>query len=394
MSAPLEVHAASATDVGRVREGNEDACFSGTHVFAVADGLGGHRGGEVASNLALESIAPLDALDPKRAAEKIGEAVRSANRTVSQRAGADSQLAGMGTTMTAVVISADTAHLAHVGDSRCYLIRGSGITRLSRDHTLVARMVEEGKITQEQAEVHPQRSILTRALGAEREVEVDEVRFSLVPGDRLVLCSDGLTAVLSDDEIKALATDGADLREICARLIDEANARGGPDNVTVVVVDLAGAPGVVPAAKRSLPVIAQRARGGRPSWERRRVPVRALVWTTAVLVLIVGGFIAVKTVTDRSYYVGIKNGQVAIFRGVPVEVGSARLASVQEPTTIPTGDIAAWYLPRLEQGIPADSLEDARRIIAEQIPAAPGKTIDGALPGPSPTGASPTGTGS
>lgn len=381
----LDVRAASQSDVGRARERNEDACFAGDHVFAVADGLGGHRAGEVASTLALEPIAALDEVDAKRAAGKLGDAVRKANRSVSERAAGDEGLKGMGTTMTAVVVHDATVHLAHVGDSRCYLIRGSSITRLSRDHTLVARMVDEGRITVEQAETHPQRSILTRALGADREVEVDEARFSLMAGDRLLLCSDGLTAVVSDEEILQIASDGADLDAICMQLVDTANQRGGPDNITVVLVDAAGAPGVAPAVQRGL---SRRARRGRPSWQRRRIPARALVWSTLVLVVIVAGFITVRTITNRSYYVGIKDGKVAIYRGVPLEVGNATLSKVEEPTVIPTSSIAPWYIPRLEQGIRADSLEEARRIITEQIPAADGRPLDGVLAGsatPTPT---------
>jgi PPM family protein phosphatase len=380
VNAALQVRAAWLSDVGRTRERNEDACFAGAHTFAVADGLGGHRAGEVASTLALESIVALEETDARRAATKLVDAVRKANRSVAERASADDELRGMGTTLTAVVVSDGSAHLAHVGDSRCYLVRGDSITRLSNDHTLVARMVADGQITQQQAEVHPQRSILTRALGAERDVDVDEARFPLSPGDRLVLCSDGLTAVINDDEIRAYTATGADLQEICRTLIDEANRRGGPDNITVVVVDVEGAPGVVPATQRGLARRATRT----PSWQRRRVPVRAMVWVGLVLGVGLAALFTVKSVTNRSYYVGIKDGQVAIFRGVPLEVGSATLSKVEEPTVIPTSSVAPWYLERLEQGIRADSLEDARQIVSEQIPNVQGKTLS-ELVSPTPT---------
>ncbi|TMK83618.1 MAG: Stp1/IreP family PP2C-type Ser/Thr phosphatase [Actinobacteria bacterium] len=223
MSTAVQVRSSFLTDVGRVRERNEDACFAGDHVFAVADGLGGHRAGEVASDLALGSVRALDQAEARAAAKGVAEAVRKGNRAVHDRAETDDSLRGMGTTMTAVVISGNTAFVAHVGDSRCYLIRGGAITQLSRDHTLVARMVSEGRLTPEQAEAHPQRSVLTRALGADKEVDVDESRFSLIDGDRLLLCSDGLTGMLGDDEIRDFATGGSDLDEICRRLIDAAN---------------------------------------------------------------------------------------------------------------------------------------------------------------------------
>jgi len=380
MSAPTAVRAASLTDVGKVREANEDACFAGAHVFAVADGLGGHRAGEVASTLALESIATLDGLDARRASERLGDAVRKANRSVSDRASQNDSMKGMGTTMTVVALDGYTAHLAHVGDSRCYLIRGDSITRLSRDHTLVARMVDEGKITSEQADQHPQRSILTRALGAERDVEVDEARFSLIGGDRLLLCSDGLTGVLSDEEIQRVAASGSDLAEICARLVSEANARGGPDNITVVLVDVEGASG-----DRAAPVGRARTRRTSPSFQRHHISARPFVWVAIVATLIVGGLVAVRTVTNRSYYVGIKDGKVAIFQGVPVDVGGVSLSHVQEPTVIPTESVAPYYIERLLQGVRATSLQDARRIVNEQIPPAPGSSLSDIVPEPTPS---------
>jgi hypothetical protein len=160
----ITTRAAGATDVGRVRDQNEDAYFVGAHVFAVADGLGGHLGGEVASNLALEPVSALDAQAPAKAADQLANAIRRANKTVHDRAQRDHALKGMGTTMTALAIDGAHASLGHVGDSRCYLVRAGRISQISTDHTLVARMVDEGKLTQEQAETHPQRSILTRAL--------------------------------------------------------------------------------------------------------------------------------------------------------------------------------------------------------------------------------------
>ena len=159
-----------------------------------------------------------------------------------QRAQADAKVRGMGTTLTALAIEDGSAHLAHVGDSRCYLIRDGAMSQLSSDHTLVARMVSEGKITAEQAEVHPQRSILTRALGAEPEVEVDTLELTLAPGDRLLICSDGLSSVVPEERIRGLVADSKDLDEACTRLIEEANAIGGPDNITVIVLEAAGVP--------------------------------------------------------------------------------------------------------------------------------------------------------
>lgn len=354
MSTAVQVRSGSLTDVGRVRELNEDACFAGDHVFAVADGLGGHRAGEVASDLALGSVRALDQTEARAAAKGVADAVRKGNRAVHDRAEADDALRGMGTTMTAVVISGNTAFIAHVGDSRCYLIRGGQITQLSRDHTLVARMVSEGRLTPEQAEAHPQRSVLTRALGADRDVDVDESRITLVDGDRLLLCSDGLTGMLGDDEIRDFATGGSDLDEICRRLVDAANERGGQDNITVVLVDVSD-----PAHPGRKPHRA-RPRGQ----QGRRFPWRLVIWLLILGMLIGGGYGGMKAWADRSYYVGFDGDRVAIYRGLPVSFAGVHLSRVQEPTTITKTDVVPYFQPRLSDGIRQPTLARARVFLA------------------------------
>ena len=360
MSTAVQVRSSFLTDVGRVRERNEDACFAGDHVFAVADGLGGHRAGEVASDLALGSVRALDQTEPRAAAKGVAEAVRKGNRAVHDRAETDDSLRGMGTTMTAVVISGNTAFIAHVGDSRCYLIRGGAITQLSRDHTLVARMVSEGRLTPEQAEAHPQRSVLTRALGADKEVDVDESRITLIDGDRLLLCSDGLTGMLGDDEIRDEVAAGADLDEICRRLVDAANERGGQDNITVVLIDISD-----PAHPGRKPHRA------RPSSGKRRFPWRLVVWLLILAALIGGGYGGVKAWADRSYYVGLDGDQVAIYRGLPVSFAGVHLSHVQEPTKITKNDVVGYFQPRLDDGIRVPSLVKAREFVATKIPLTP-----------------------
>jgi protein phosphatase len=348
-----QVRAAGQTDVGRARERNEDAWFSGTNVFAVADGLGGHRAGEVASELALESIRALDEQEPKKAANHVADAVRRGNRAVHTRAADDPELKGMGTTLTAIAVHDGVAHLAHVGDSRCYLLRGGSITQLSRDHTLVARMVAEGRLTPEQAEAHPQRSVLTRALGAERDVDVQTQNIVLQTGDRLLLCSDGLSGVLTDDDMLRFAGRGEDLQAICDELIDEANARGGPDNITAVLVEVVSAP-AGPAKRRD----------GAPAVRERRFPVRAAAWMGIAAAVALVGLFALRQWATNSYYVGEKDGKVTIFRGVP----GVPLANVEEPTDIEVAKIDSPSIRRsLENGIRASSLQDAWRIIEQQI---------------------------
>lgn len=385
---PIEREALS--DVGRTRERNEDSYYAGEYVFAVADGLGGHNAGDVASRLAVEPLAAFDrsvaGTPDDRIAEALERAVDAANRAVYQRAQDDAKVRGMGTTLTAVAISNGSAHLAHVGDSRCYLIRGGEITQLSSDHTLVARMVAEGKLTPEQAETHPQRSILTRALGAEPEIDVDTLEIQLTPGDRLILCSDGLSSVIGDDQILATLSDSKALKEACKRLIDAANARGGPDNITVVVVEVTGDGAAMrPAGSSAAPVGAKPRReisaAARPRRDRRRVPVRLIVWILAVVALGIASWVGVRSWVNRSYFVGVADGVVAIYRGIPTEFAGIELNHVEERTTKPADQVAEFWKPRLAEGIKADSLEEARKIVS-RVQTTPGPS---ATPTPSPS---------
>lgn len=374
---------AALTDVGRARERNEDSYIAGEYVFAVADGLGGHNAGDVASRLAVEPLAALDrtvdSTPVDRVADALSTAVDAANRAVYRRAQNDAKVRGMGTTLTAVAISDGSAHLAHVGDSRCYLIRSGEMTQLSSDHTLVARMVAEGKLTPEQAETHPQRSILTRALGAEPEVDVDTLEIQLQAADRLLLCSDGLSSVIGEDQILKTMQDSKDLKETCKRLIDAANQRGGPDNITVVVVEVTGVPAVrtagaaPPATRREIsPPVVPRGRG-------RRVPVRALIWVLAVVVLGLGAWVGVRAWVNRSYFVGVSDGVVTIYRGLPTEFAGIELNHVEERTTKPVAEVSEVWRSRLAEGIPANSLEEARDIVARIT------TTSGTTPTPTPT---------
>jgi protein phosphatase len=230
---------ASATDTGRVRDHNEDAVFPSDIgvaaeglVAGVADGMGGHIGGEIASAVALEAAVAVEG-DPRTR-------VDAANRAVVDRAAAEPELAGMGTTLTLAVLESDgTLELAHVGDSRAYLYRAGNLIQLTRDHSLVAEMVEAGHLHPDDAADHPYRSIVTRALGLDRRVEIDVVTDRLESGDRLILCSDGLSGMVPDADIAVLLERATEPHDAAASLVEAANAAGGVDNVTVVVVDAA-----------------------------------------------------------------------------------------------------------------------------------------------------------
>jgi len=242
--------AAGVTDTGRRRRQNEDAFVCEPPLFAIADGMGGAQAGELASRLAAAAIeeAGADVSD----AEGVAGAVRIANARIFERSLADPAVAGMGTTVTVALVDeqAATLTLAHVGDSRAYLFRAGALEQLTTDHSLVAELVRSGRLTEAEAAVHPHRSVITRALGTEADVEVDTLSLELAPGDLVLLCSDGLSAMVRDDEIARLLEQSDQDPYLAAEtLVRAANAAGGEDNVTVVVFELLeGEPPPAPAA--------------------------------------------------------------------------------------------------------------------------------------------------
>ena len=233
--------AAARTDVGRRRSENEDsfALAPRLGLYLVADGMGGHTAGQLASRLATRGcVAALRELGESRATltEKLRACVEAANREVFETAQAKPELTGMGTTLVVLLAGAGRIALAHVGDSRAYLIRAGNIRRLTDDHSLVAELVRRQEISEESARGHPHRHVLTRALGVRRSVEPDLAELTPAVGDAVVLCTDGLTTHVEDAEIAAVAAQERDVAAVCARLDDLANARGGEDNVTVALV--------------------------------------------------------------------------------------------------------------------------------------------------------------
>jgi protein phosphatase len=298
----------------------------------------------------------------------------------------------MGTTLTAAVIEGDRVHLAHVGDSRAYLLRDGELRQLTEDHTLVHRMVLEGELTEAEAQVHPHRSILTRSIGVDGNVDVDEIDLDAKPGDRLLLCSDGLTGMLSDFQIERILTEESDPSTAVQRLIDEANEAGGVDNITALLIDIEdGDPtprpvsATAPRAGTSAPTgAAQRAgttdtvgRGGpaeptgsaeqepprspRRSLARARRPLARAGVTLAILVL---AFVGFRVYLDTQWYVGVSDGRVAVFRGMPAEVVGFELHHVVVETTIPAEDATALALYRnLDDGITAHDRAEADAIV-------------------------------
>ena len=229
----------SLTDVGRQRNANEDALFetSGSRVFAVADGMGGARAGEVAARAAIEEIEGVET-DGSAGERDLAEMVERANRRIHDLSRGDESLAGMGTTMTTVSVGDGEVAIAHVGDSRAYRFRGDELERLTHDHSLVDEMVRAGRLTPEEAEVHPQRSIITRALGPEPEVEVERMTYSARSGDVYLICSDGLTSMIPEDALASILRARSSLRAAGTEMVRAANEAGGRDNITVVLFRL------------------------------------------------------------------------------------------------------------------------------------------------------------
>jgi PPM family protein phosphatase len=235
-----------ASDLGRQRQGNEDSFFVRAPLFVVADGMGGAQAGEVASEMAVESFD--GGLPDGSPAEGLVNVIEGANRRIHDRSRADAQRAGMGTTVTAAYVGEKEVTVAHVGDSRAYLLRDSDLIRLTRDHSLVGELVARGKLTEEQAETHPQRSVITRALGPEPDVQVDVQVYQARGGDLFMLCSDGLTSMVPEGRVKPILEGGGSLERVGRELIAAANEAGGRDNITVVLFRLEEIDGAIPAA--------------------------------------------------------------------------------------------------------------------------------------------------
>lgn len=347
-----------ASDIGRVREGNEDSYLVQPPLYAVADGMGGARGGEVASNLALSTIDQLS----RDGKGTLADQVRQANRAVYERSVADASVSGMGTTLTAVQAEGADIRLVHVGDSRAYLLRAGAFRQLTKDHTLVARMVKAGEITQSEADVHPHRNVLTRVLGTEANVKVDEDSIPLLDGDRVLLCSDGLTSMVAEEQVRAILESEPDPQRASERLIKAANRAGGVDNITVLIVDAHGEEGDE----------ATRGAVGGPRWGRW------IAGALAAIVILVGAFFAFRAYVDRQWYVGVADEHVAVFRGLPARPLGISLSNVDTTTDITARDAEALQLyVSLPEGIAAESRDDAFAIV-DQIR----KDVEAAAPKP------------
>jgi serine/threonine protein phosphatase PrpC len=368
------LRAASATDVGRVRSNNQDSLLVADPLFAVADGMGGAAAGEVASALALEALAehfpPPDGRPPTP--DALVEAAAAANRAVWAKAEAHPEMRGMGTTLVALArVEGGSLAVVNVGDSRLYCYSRGELRQVTADHSLVAEMVAEGRLSPAEAEVHPRRNIMTRALGPEPDVQVDLFVEDPHPGDRFVLCSDGLPREVGDDAIAAVLRRYREPRDAARELVTEARQRGGSDNITVVVVDVAD-PGAAPAAASEAapePVAPEPvAPGPRPS--RRPTPpvltVRVLGFLLLLLLVLGAGLAALLWYGRSSYFVTLRGSSIVIYQGRPGGVLWIQ-PTLAATTPYTSGSVQASNLADLRSGHPAPSLAAARSYVANLV---------------------------
>jgi PPM family protein phosphatase len=385
----LALHYALRSDVGLLREGNEDSAYAGPRLLAIADGMGGHAAGEVASAVAISAIAPLDRQNLTTSGamlDALATAVASARSTLHDMSESDPSVEGMGTTLTALLWAGSQVAVCHIGDSRAYLLRDGDLYQITRDHTLIQSLVDEGRLSPAAAANHPQRSLIMRALQGSTDADPDLAMHEAILGDRYLLCSDGLTDVVGDEAVHEVLSTVPDADKAVNQLIALALRNGGPDNITCIVADvvdsttgpvpptydpvLAGAaangdastllhaatgspanehgPGLA-AGTRSADLNGQRAGGAAKTAgdedagedldePRRRWPLVTSILAVLVL-LIAGGLYAGYRATQGEYYLASDGHQVTIYRGISQKIAWISLSSVYRKTGIPVSDV-------------------------------------------------------
>jgi serine/threonine protein phosphatase PrpC len=434
----LALRYAARSDTGLIRAINEDSGYAGPRLLVIADGVGGHAAGEVASSVAVASLSVLDEDSPGGdLLQRLSTAVNQANKLLSDMVQGDPDLKGMGTTMTAMLRAGSRFGLVHVGDSRCYLLRGGDLQQITKDHTFVQTLVDEGRITAEEADNHPQRNLITNSLDGRDGIELDlSVRETRV-GDRYLLCSDGLSGVVSEDTLRDTLLDEADTDVAVEKLVELALKGGGPDNITAIVADVvevetkppsavpvtvgAAAEGVVQRSHGDTP--AGKAAALRPPPEEvedeeeideppRRHGGRILLGL--LLLLVLGGAATGAYLWSQTlYYVGANGGNVAIYQGLSQDVGPLSTSKLYSEADVALRDLPSYQRQLVEDDIATDGLADARRVVRtlrEQAelcrnvtaspspsasPSASPSTSPSASPSASPSGSpSPAATGS
>ncbi|HEU4346311.1 MAG TPA: PP2C family serine/threonine-protein phosphatase [Actinoplanes sp.] len=394
------------SDRGLMRTNNEDSVYAGPRLLALADGMGGHAAGEVASNVVISALAHLDEDRPiDDLISTLRDATADANNHLRDLVIQDPNLDGMGTTLTALLVAGQRVGLVHVGDSRAYLVRGGQLSQITHDDTFVQALIDEGRLTEEEASSHPQRSLILHALNGsdvEPDLSIREVRI----GDRYLLCSDGLSDVVSPDTLLE-ALQLPDPHESADRLVELALRAGGPDNVTCIVADVIDVPygddapvmdGAVggprpqrepgptsPASRaatlhaRPEPTDTVPSETARPRRRRLRIAFVSL----AVLALLGAGSYGLWRWTQAQYFVGAEGGQVAVYRGINTALGPVHLYSVVDTSPMRLDDLTQVARRQVQDGIPADNRAEADQILRnlsnQQKPLCP------PTPAPSPT---------
>lgn len=335
----------SRTDIGCLRDHNEDSLVVTPPLFAVADGMGGHAAGEVASEIAVRVLSELAPEHPD--GEALGRAIEEANRAVIQAAREGRGRQGMGTTMTAAMLEGERLVIAQVGDSRAYLLHQGKLQQLTRDHSLMSDMIEAGQLTPEEARTHPQRSVITRALGSDAHLHPDIYEINVETGDRLLICSDGLSGMIFDDQIENTLRRVQDPQRCASQLVNEAIAAGGHDNVTVIVADVTGYAEV----------------------RRKKLARKTKLSIALVLVLfaaiVAGAAWGTQTYLNTAAYLANDNGKVAVYRGVPGSVLGLSFSHLERTTDVTVADLQPGVANRLNEGIRVDDMEAADALVKE-----------------------------
>ena len=399
----------AASDVGKIRSSNQDSGYAGVNLFLVADGMGGHAGGDIASAITAQHVALADepAQSAQDAEQRLIDFIWQANEKLGVSVAEHSDLAGMGTTFSGILVHGTKVSIGHIGDSRVYLARDGIVKQITSDHTFVQRLVDTGRITEEEALVHPRRSVLMRVLGdVEQFPEIDVETFETKPGDRWMVCSDGLSGVVPDGIMHRIMLSKSTVKEATDLLVGEALEFGAPDNVTVVLVDIVDAAQDVPASVRSFvgsaasEVVIEERKGRRilrvlnpmtliemlskpedpasfaPESEelldkilkdtKGRIRNRRLR-QLATYLLVIGiasyGLYLGYEYTQTRFFVGVNEGSVVIFKGIKEELGPFKFSSVFELSNITIDSLTDFQREALERSIDAENLEDARRIL-------------------------------
>jgi protein phosphatase len=406
----IKVVSYAASDVGKVRSSNQDSGYAGTNLFFVADGMGGHAGGDIASAITAQHVALADepVENSQQAEQKLIDYIWQANEKLGASVDQHSELAGMGTTFSGIFINGTSVSIGHIGDSRIYLARDGVVKQITSDHTFVQRLVDTGRISEEEALVHPRRSVLMRVLGdVEQFPEVDLETFETKPGDRWLVCSDGLSGVVPEGLMHRIMLSKSTVQEATDLLVGEALEFGAPDNVTVVLVDVVDAKEELEASpsrnfvgSAASEVVIEERKGRRilrilnpmtliemlqkpedptsfaPESEellekilkdtKGRIRARRLRQIATYLLIVAAatyGLFLAYEYTQTRFFVGVNDGVVVIYKGIKEELGPFKFSSVYEVSNITLESLTDFQREALERSITTENIEEARRVL-------------------------------